>query len=202
VFYVTRHPGADPFGSDAQEQLEAIAPYAAAAMSNATLLERERLSAATAWALADAARQLQQAEHAGQVAPMIADALERLCQEATGIYVDPRTDRPSVTRGVDGEALAEAVDVRALEAGDTPHIDDAYLPERQTVVAVGPMVGEGQITLAVALPFPLDEHRIQGVQALLGLGTVGLASAQQREAETELQRYQCATKSRGICTTT
>ena len=105
-----------PFGTFEQEQLEAVAPYAAIAMSNATLLERERLSAATAWALADAARQLQQAEHAGRVAPMIADALERLCPEASAIYVEPGTDHPPVTRGPDGDALAHAVETRVPEA--------------------------------------------------------------------------------------
>lgn len=190
VFYVTRRPGAPPFGDEERGQLEAIAPYAAVAMSNAALLERERLSAATAWALADAARQLQQAERVDQTAPVIADALERLCPEATGVYVDPGTDHIPTVRGADGIALQDAVETLAPEQTASPREDDTLLPGRHAVIAVGPPNAGGQMTIALVLPGPLDEHRVQGVQALLGLGTVGVSSTQQREAETEVQRYQ------------
>lgn len=190
VFYVTRRPGGAPFGDNARQQLEAIAPYAAVAMSNAALLERERLSAATAWTLADAARQLQQAERVEQTAPLIADALERLCPEATGIYVDPGIDRAPIARGADGVMLRDAIEARAPEPTGIPREDTTLLPGLFTVVAVGLPNAGGQIAIALALPKPLDEHRVQGVQALLGLGTVGVASTQQREAEAEVQRYQ------------
>lgn len=186
AFYVTRHPGSDPFDAAAEEYLQELAPYAAVAMSNAITLEREQRRADLSEHLADLASILPSAADEDEVAA----ALLRTLHEAfpgrdVGVCFESRDEE--LVALPEGTALSGVIAAHLLhgpsgilqtEGGDSGTV--LYVTGSEPAVCVGVSLAPGEHWSAA------DDH---GLRQVANIGAIGLRAERRREAEAVLERY-------------
>ncbi len=195
AFYITRRPGNPPFTTEDEQRLEALAPYAAIAITNARIFEQQQGRTRTAEMLANTARGLQSAVDEHAAAWLLVQGIREALPDAGRIgvcWMRPdgvgsellHGDRDGALRRLFGEQP-----VIELQRGE--HEQEDWLPGEAVTLQVTDFSDGGRLVLGVSTSQPLessDEGRV-ALRALQELGVVGFTALRQREAQRSLERY-------------
>jgi two-component system, NarL family, sensor histidine kinase DevS len=192
AFYVTRDVGEEPFTEEDERRLEALSPYAAMAMSNASTHERELRRSECATEIIRAAAELQAIETDRACADALCRALERLFPDRehvvllwpeAGAALDIHVPVPAES-GL-AEPLVEISST--LERGE--HWLGDLLPDQHVFAYVGGVDETVLVAVACEQNVPLDEADRVALVQLTDVGAIGLASVRRRAAVLALERY-------------
>lgn len=195
AFYVTRRPGAPPFTTTDERQLETLAPYAAIAIANARTFEQQESRTRSAETLARTARGLQSAADEHAAATLLVDGIREAFPDARRVgvcWIRPDGSGSELFEGdADGELrrLFGARPVQELHRGE--HEEGGWIPGETATLQVTDLSDGGRLVLAVCTPRPLDgngDGRV-ALRALQELGVVGFTALRQRDAQRALERY-------------
>jgi hypothetical protein len=192
AFYVARQPGGTAFTTDDQEQLEALAPYAAIAINNARAMEAEHERADIAEMIAMAARLLRTATDERTTARILLDAMSQLLPDSTGrgVYwtAPARGDVQVIDEGVSAPTPLVLTRLGELQDGEhrLPSEGDGHYVEMQVVS----LADGGRFAAAISAPETLHGLQRVALRAIHELGVIGMTALRRLDAEAALERYQ------------
>ncbi len=194
AFYVTRRPGAPRFSDADQAELEALAVYAAIAVSNAQVLQSERRQRVAAETLARAARGLQEASNREQAARTLVTSLLPGLDDASEFsvaWVVPEEEDPQSVSSVEEPALGPALETM-LEGRVQTGLRELkdLLPASIVTVQAANLEDGGHVIFGTRSGRPLRPEQQTLLRAAAELATVGFAALERRKAELALEQYQ------------
>ena len=192
AFYVTRGAGEEPFTEEDERRLEALSPYAAMAMSNASIHERELRRTECASVIIRAAAELQIIETERACADALCRALERLFPDREHVVVlwpEAGTDLDGHLLLPTDSTLAESLNEISDELPHGEHWLNDLLPDQSVFAYVGGAEETALVAVACARDVPLDEADRVALVQLTDVGAIGLASVRRRAAVIALERY-------------
>ena len=192
AFYVTRDIDEAPFTDEDERRLEALSPYAAMAMSNASIHERELRRTECASEIIRAAVELQTIETDRACADALCRALGRLFPDKEhlvllwpeeGTELDGHLPLPA------DSALAEPLVEMSDDLDHGEHWLDKLLPDQNVFAYVGGADETALVAVAYDRETALDEADRVALVQLTDVGAIGLASVRRRAAVLALERY-------------
>ncbi|MBT5775366.1 MAG: GAF domain-containing protein [Dehalococcoidia bacterium] len=192
AFYVTREPGGVQFTEEDERRLEALAPYAAMAMSNASIHERELRRTECASEIIRAAAELQTIETDRACASALDRALERLFpdnEHVVLLWPEEATNLDGHLRLPAESSLGERLIEMSDELSHGEHWFDDLLPDQKVFAYIGGADETALIALSCDRDTPLDEADRVALVQLTDVGAIGLSSVRRRAAVMALERY-------------
>jgi len=192
AFYVTRPVGGAPFTEEDEHRLQALAPYAAVAMSNAMVHELELRRAECAEEIVRASVELQAIEDERACANALSRSVERLFpsqRHLVLIWPEGGADLDGPLVYPNDSSLADSIAEVAESLGTGQHWLEDLVPDHQVLVCVA---GHDRATI-LALACDYEQHPTEvdqlALTQLADIGTIALSSVRRQAAARAVERY-------------